>query len=152
MIAKNSMIFLRYFLNILKNRGNLIKIGRPEDCMNFRETPGKIGRVGMSEFSTCTFLPFLLLSIFSFHWNSPPPPLISSLHTKIIFRHVALVASNVEKELIFHFWKLHLDPTLPPQIAALQNHAQVCWERACNVAPIYTLETNLQSHCKHKTS
>ena len=49
-VAKNSMfmIFLRYFLNILKNRENLIKIGRPGDCMNFRETPGKIGRVGMS--------------------------------------------------------------------------------------------------------
>ena len=42
------MIFLRYFPNILKNRENLIKIGRPGDCMNFRETPGKIGRVGMS--------------------------------------------------------------------------------------------------------
>jgi hypothetical protein len=43
------MIFLRYFPNILKNRENLIKIGRPGDFINFWETPGKIGRVGMSE-------------------------------------------------------------------------------------------------------
>jgi hypothetical protein len=42
------MIFLLYFLNILKNLENFIKIGSPGDCMDFRETPGKIGRVGMS--------------------------------------------------------------------------------------------------------
>jgi hypothetical protein len=41
------MIYLLYFLNILKNLENFIKIGRPGDCMNFRETPGKIGRVGI---------------------------------------------------------------------------------------------------------
>jgi hypothetical protein len=44
------MISLLYFLNILKNLENFIKIGDQEIyCMNFRETPGKIGRVGMSE-------------------------------------------------------------------------------------------------------
>ena len=53
------MIFLRYFPNILKNRENLIKIGRPGDCMNFRETPGKIGRVGMSGTQTSFLSPHL---------------------------------------------------------------------------------------------
>jgi hypothetical protein len=36
-------------LNILKNQENFIKIRRPGDCMNFRETLGKIGRIGMSD-------------------------------------------------------------------------------------------------------
>ena len=43
------MIFPEYS----EKSGEFDKIGRPGDCMNFRETPGKIGRVGMSGIVTC---------------------------------------------------------------------------------------------------